>query len=220
MSKATTVGAMSMLFGIAASPAIAGIYEGRITGSLTEVLDSFDVPPGVVVGAPITLTYTFDSESPDSSPEYDTSGHYDMLSWSLEVGPEVITWLPGCQDTGVISVINDEYDEVLEFTYDMYWVSVGPSTEGWFDRWVFRTLFVDTTANVFESDVLPTSLQLSRFDMNFMSATGQICLEGCVDLLTGEIETVDILLVPEPGTCLLLLAGCLVISSRKRANAD
>lgn len=218
MSKGTTVGMMSMLFGIGASSVTGGIYEGRITGSLTDVHEQFDVPPGVVVGAPITLTYTFDSESPDRSPEHDTEGYYDLLSWSLEVGPEVITCLSDCQDTGVISVINDDYHEVLEFTYDMYWVNVGPSTEGWFEHRFIRFLFVDTTADVFSSDGLPTSLQLPEFDMTFMFAEwAYACLEGgCVWDLTGETQTLGIHLVPEPGTSLLLLASGLAVVSRKR----
>lgn len=83
-----------------AGPSWAAEIEFGYKGTVTVVDASFaaSLPPGsgVVVGAPIWVTYSFESTTPDSDPDSSLGSYVDAIqSWTLYVGDYTFTHDPG-----------------------------------------------------------------------------------------------------------------------------
>ncbi len=176
----------------------------EFTGQLTSVRDLDGSLEGVFsVGMPLSGQYTFESTTPDSSYIDPTYGRYEDAVTSISgiVGEVPFFEIPGL--TGSISVFND----VFIAGFDGY--SVFGVTEFLGAPVSFTLTLGDTTGSVFFDDSLSlTPPDLSAFDSNFFGLE----LEPDGDALSGEFTV----LVPEPGTLVLMVLSVLFVIRRKK----
>lgn len=184
----------------------AGAYPvtWEFAGAITFVSDENDFLGGAVtVGSAFSGSYTFESTTPDGSPDDPTRGTYS----------DAITTLSGQVGTvsffGAVGTVNrlTIFDDLSISDSDQYGISVDIELLG--KTVVFRWILFDATASVFSDDSLPLSppdlgsFYTRRLDIFSESETNPF-------FLSGQLTS----LVPEPGMLLLLGVGALALAKR------
>jgi hypothetical protein len=180
-----------------ASAAQADIVQFRFEGSITAATGNFNGTPfaGVQSGANYILTYSFQSNTPDSIPD-PTLGQYDsaLTSINLQIGAGTSTSL----SSGDIEIADN-----FANAFDAYQLDVGLG-----NGLEMGLLLQDFTRTVFSSDALPTNLNLNGFSNRLFTLTGP---NGS---MTGSVTGFAL---PAPGTA-AALAACAVLGFRRRRN--
>ena len=166
---------------------------------------------GGASATPLSVTYTFDSASPEGSGPFSGPGSYGPLTMQIRVGSETVSASGG----GIFlwnHIDSDGYD-------------VRPSDSMFsgqlFGRDItnFRFLLVDQDATMFSSTALPLSPQFATFadfqqtEMSFADGSA-LAIEEFPETPLGQRTPFTLMQVPEPSTLALLSIGVLVISSR------
>ena len=194
-----------------AAPAQAGLYTVAITGEVEVVAEHIET--SIVVGDRVSFSYIFDSDTLDQNPE--PWGEYPFESAHLAVGVGVDAASVG----GNIVVANDSflgndthgdgYGVVAEFE-----ALIG---ETW--GWDLIAFLVDESGSVFTDVSQPTALDLADFDSAEWGLRRQdtLCFPEipCWGQVYGTIDSVEIQLVPEPATVLMLASGVGLLAVRK-----
>ena len=187
-------------------------YRVTITGEVTSVYDATG-STGIQVGNGINITYAVGGV-PDADP-IPERGEYAMQSLSMRIG----TFQPLMYPDSLL-IFDIWYDEYAFLGY--FWLEGEPA--------YMHFSLMDSTATVFSSDALPTSLDLSDFD--FVGFRVEAVLGGLS--VEGDIDSIDIEKLVAPGVgppgavptistwglailALMLLAGAKVYFSHRRA---
>jgi hypothetical protein len=198
-----------------ALPASAVPYTFTYTGVVTQKTtggpgSAFTAPwnnPGIVVGSPVTLSYTFESTSPDISAS-PVSGAFDSITQvSLTMGPATNTVNYGTPQR--IYTANDlVFPNPPSYTTDRYGVLLNAGVGGNSDTLIFQ--MDDTTFSTFNTDALPLVQPNPSSFNNFFGS-----LESNGSFGTSEIRFV-LTDVPEPAAIgALLLPGVAMLRRRK-----
>lgn len=203
-----------------AGQAAATPVEYAYTGVVTSLTDAGGLLAGsVMVGTTFTGTFAYDDSVPDTNANA-SFGRYEhpahVGDFSLSLGPLSVsranagTFVLGIEDnTGVGDgfLLAPPSDEVALAGIASHFAG-------------FAILFVDSSGQVFDSDVLPQALSLADFDFDqpgldfnmnlvFLAGTDSVSIDGAFTSLV---------LVPEPGTGSLVATGCLALAAARRRS--
>ena len=199
-----TIAVGALGFVVSAHPALGRLITFEFAGEVTYVQDDNALlPDGVGLGSSFSGSYTFESTTPDSSPDRPTSGLYEgaIVAVAGEVGHVVFAGPTGTHNS--ISVLNDFIPGGFDhYAADAYVDFLSKTLK-------FSVTFRDESGTVFLDDSLPLfpppreSLGPVGFWLNASSEEFS---------MRGEV----ISLVPEPGT--VVLVGLGVLLARRRAR--
>lgn len=190
----------SVVFSLGGRLADGGLITWEFAGQITEVRDIDGSLGGVFnIGTLFSGQYTFESTTPDSSPSPDV-GRYEGAVTSVFgiIGEVPFFDFPGLE--GLIRVSDN-------FGGDSY--SVIDATEFLGAPVEFSLFLNDSTGAIFSGDsLLFTPPALSALDSTFFLLE----LEPDGDALIGELT----ILIPEPGTLVLMVVGASLLIWMKR----
>jgi hypothetical protein len=167
------------------------------TGAVTD--DPFGVSH---FGAPISGSFSFDSDAPDVIADPATGGYFSQ-------GPAFS--LTAIVDGTAYSAVGSLFVGVVNTGSDEYSVVAGNGST------TLELLFEDASGTAFASDALPASVSLAAFAFRqFRLFGGDAEILGSVDTLTPVGVAAP---VPEPATFALLGAGLLLLPLRRRVLA-
>jgi hypothetical protein len=198
MHPTLTIVAAAGLFGLAAGPASAELYEFTFGGEIDFLLGEAPEPwDQVELGDPFSVVYIFDSEAEDQEP-FPYHGVYEVIELTVEINGV-------SQDAG-LAVIG---------------VRLFDPPAGWDEyRTSFTDLPIDASGNisligwsVFETDELPTTLNLDDFDV--LRGFEVVGSGGTFDF-SGEVSSFSAQVVPTPGA--LMTTALLMLGFRRRTR--
>jgi hypothetical protein len=186
------------LFGLAAGPASAELYEFTFGGEIDFLLGEAPEPwDQVELGDPFSVVYVFDSEAEDQEP-FPLHGVYEVLSLTIEIGgagqnaglaaTDVILFDP---PSGVDRYRTAFTDLPIEASGDVELV-------GW---------------SVFETDELPVNLELDDFDVSRRFEVVQSA--GGFDF-RGGVSTFGARVVPAPSALFMAISLMFGFGRRRR----
>lgn len=209
MKRRTVCAAMIGALGLGTSvyPAAGYPIAFEFAGEIDDVFDPNDfLGRAVTLGSPFSGLYTFESDTPDISPDEPTHGRYNGALISLFGQVGVLGFLLPDGHFNVISVQND--DDGL----DSYVVRAEVEVLG--ETGVLRLTLVDGDVGIFCDDSLPLSppdlgfLDTARFNTYSESDTFPFSAGGNLTLLT-----------PEPRALALLGIGALIAGTQRRKRS-
>jgi hypothetical protein len=184
-------------------------YTGVVTQKSIG-LSTFSAPwnnPGIVVGSPVTFTYTFESSTPDTDGGPNTGQYLSITQIVLTMGPATST-MNFTSPPPLPRIYNGNDIVFPSFTTDRYGV-LAFSLPGNVDQLTFQ--MDDTTFSTFNSDALPLT-QPDPADFNFFFGL----MEAQGSFSTSQYRFVFDPL-PEPGTMgLIAMSGAVALLRRGR----
>ena len=181
-------------------------YSGIVTSVAALDPDNpFPVEP--TFGTPFSGTFTFDSAAPDGVPLDATTGVYSSsgaaFGLTLELGGRSFSY------GGLTVSVTDGYNS-FGFGGDEYLFGIagGPSAP------IVSGRVTDFTGGMLANDALPLSPPslTGRFATFFFSDI----VDGNQVELSGSLNSLAAVSVPEPGTCLLFMAGLAGLATLRR----
>jgi hypothetical protein len=198
MHPTRTIVAAAGLFGLAARPASAELYEFTLGGEIINVIGEPWAPwDEVEVGDPFSVVYIFDSEAEDQEP-FPYHGVYEVIELTVEIDGV-------SQDAGLAVIgVRLEWPPLLS---DEYRVS-------YYDFPVGRGGNIQLIGfDVFENDELPLNLELDGFEITKIFEFGFDLFDNG---LQGSVDTFDSRVIPTPSS--LLMTVTVIIGFRRRTR--
>ena len=205
--QAPTMAVLVAALLVTGQPASAALFTFEFSGEVVAMYSDLGGPPpspwnAVQIGDPWSLTYTFESTTPDNNiqPEF---GNYSgaLLSYILAVGP-------ASESAALDDYISIENSHAFRDAYDLN--IVAPSDKD------LRLLLIDNTDTSWSTDALPTNLNLAGFNHKELLITGPSAT--FVWWIQGDVETFAV--VPEPAAGLLAMLPIAVHWRRSRRRGD
>ena len=164
-------------------------------------------PLGVVNGAPISVTYAFESTTPDADPATDR-GVYDAVT-SLDL--EVASFVATNSSTGTITVENNFL--IYGRRQDGYYLQIPLVSAQASGAMLIGFALIDQQRGAFSSDALP----LLPPDLVSFESREFTLIQG-PSLVLGTLDTL-VLIVPEPSPTLLVLVALALLGGYRSAAA-
>jgi len=194
----------------------AQLFTLGFTGEVTSVDNRLGgVPPGIDVGDPFTVTYTFESTTPDAFPLDLQRGFYRdaMTSMSFTLDGQVFSFAVRPDGAGPANIGNviDVWDNLVDGRTDMYqvWAQSAFGSGDFFSVQIQmqeRRLPGQPLPDVLTSDALPVTIDPSQFTFRRFFAVDfdhNSITDGRVEAnITGLLTP-----IPEPSAWAMLLAG-------------
>jgi len=216
MKRAIILLSVILAAGCCVKSAQGAIITIAIEGVVDHVADPDNYLDGLVnVGDLITGTYTYNTDTADSTPEYPTVGRYDHF------GPPAGIYLTigGFEfetDTlnvdFLVAIANNVTSDGL---HDSYWIHSYnnlPLADGTFIGGIFWTLRDYSATAVSSIDLPATAPTLDDWGINRLSFGGGTRARGFV--IEGHVTSTVV--IPEPGTLLLFSFGGLIFVRRAK----
>lgn len=203
MNRWKTLAAIASVLplGVGVHPAAGGPITFEFAGEITFVSDVNNFLGGTITaGNPFFGSFTFESTTPDSSPEDPTLGAYVDVFTDISGHFGGLSFLGPVGATNSISVVNGFIDG--------YAVSADIDVLGETLKLVVN--FIDGDGMAFSDDSLPLSPpDLTSFD------TALFSIFDASELIPLTLQGEIISLTPEPGTLALLAIGVLLVAKRR-----
>ncbi|MGE3108292.1 MAG: hypothetical protein AB7G11_03515 [Phycisphaerales bacterium] len=188
------------------------LWEFTFTGHVNLVTPGLPAPwSDVSLGDACIIRYVFDLEAPDAVPADPSVGSYDAFGFDITLGPTHTTGT-----ASRIDIIVHNQPPISNHTYATYFFIPGPDIAALFldDTVVSPTELPDALAD----DHLTPMLNFEAFDSGRLFGIG---FNGDpVREVQAVLETFAARQVPAPSAGLLLGAGALVISPRRRERGS
>ena len=175
--------------------AAAEIVQYAYTGEISSItLNQNNVLGDLQIGDPFDGIFEFDLSVPDVFPDNPTTGSYDQDGLMTVNLPAISLDYSGHLFVFVFNdgLSGDRFAIVADNSFDDFNVSS------------FGVTLTDSTASAFDSDALPSLLQLLDFDGREFKLIGSRLSTGDSFSMTGVITSLTI--VPTPGTVVVALA--------------
>lgn len=193
---------------VMAGPAQAGLITIEYTGTVSLVYDGLGtLPSSIAPGAEFTLSYTFDSTTPDAFPGDSNSGYFPQSSGVFVNFTAVIGGIEFVLD----STTTDGFIHIIDHAYYDQIVARGAMQDAYgYSDIVASQDFLDLLpANAIFGDGLPTlAPDPADFTVRQLSLFGRG--PGAFDffgILAGHPQFARIVVVPEPSSMALFGAG-------------
>lgn len=205
----------ALLSGVLLSPP--RVEAALVTIQIEAVVDSVDDPDNyleglVAVGDPITGTYTYDTDTPDSTPEYATVGRYEHFAPPAGIYLTVGGFEFETDSLNVDFLMAIADNVTSGGLHDSYWIQSYnnlPLVDETFIVTIFWTLR-DYSATAISSIDLPmTAPVLDDWGVNLLSFGAGTRARGFV--IEGHVTSA----IPEPGTMVFLGLGGLLLRRRR-----
>ena len=175
--------------------ATAEIVQYAYTGEISSItFNQNNVLGDLQIGDPFDGIFEFDLSVPDVFPDNPITGSYDqdgvmtvnLPAISLDYSGHLFVWVHNDSLSG------DQFGIVADNSFGDFNVSS------------FGVILTDTTASAFDSDVLPSLLELFDFDGRKFRLSGSRLSTGDSFSVMGTLTSLTI--VPTPGTVIVVLA--------------
>ena len=192
-------------------PAAAQKLTFEFTASVSEIYTGLSTTvPDVSLGQSVTGWFSYDDSVTgviDTSLGVSNRYNYDQIaSIQVNVGDILISHL---YQPVEIDVDNNQYDLREERNEDHFLYRFDTSVPQWGDLYC-DVRFLDATALAFDSFALPSSFDLTEFDI------AEFYFSRSITQLTVQCQIEEITFVPEPATLSLLAGGGLALLRRKK----